>query len=166
MIWGAESGKNKIHYSSIKPLWKHFGGYYYEPEQFNETDDNIEEVSVIGSTLTIKCRRKTHKIPTNQFSEIELSQIGVVITKSAGIFDLDGAVGIRHFGGVCNIPGVDRQIVITGEPAIRELTEAGYGENYATGRIQKILDRMVAEYSTRYDPVNGFTVDGWLVKLL
>jgi hypothetical protein len=166
MMWAAQSGGTHVHYSPAKSMWRHLGGYYYEAEQREEADDNIEEVSIIGSIVTVKCRRKTYKIPTNQFNDIVLKNEATTITKSAGMSILDGAVGVRHFGGVCNIPGMDRQVVVTGEPGIRILTESGYGENLATNRIQKILDRMVPEYSTRYDPVNGWTIWGWLKKLL
>jgi hypothetical protein len=144
MIWAAESGTSMVRYSQAKSMWRHLGGYYYESEQTEEADDNIDDVSIIGSIVTVKCRRKTYKISTNQFESIVLKNEATAITKCSGISILDGAVG----------------------PGIRILTESGYGENLATNRIQKYLDKMIPSYATRYDPVNGFTFWGWIVKLL
>jgi hypothetical protein len=166
MLWCGQSGGTQVYYSPAKVGWRHQVGYHYEAEQKEESDDKIEEISIIGNIVTIKCRRKTHKISVTEFNDIIMGEIACTIQKCTGISILDGAIGVRHHGGVCNIPGVDRQVVITGEPGIRILSESGYGENMATNRIQKALDKMIPEYSTKYDPVNGFTFWGRLKKLL
>ena len=72
---------------------------------------------------------------------------------------VDEQVGIKHYGGVCR---VDRkqQIVITNEPGIRIFNGEAYGENLATDRIVKILEKMKVGYACCYDPINGFTFWG------
>lgn len=165
-LWASYYGSDTFWYSEAKSGARHRCGYHYEDEQRETVEDQIVEMSVLGDILTVKCRRKTMAVSLSYLESIILEDEATSIAKCQTPKPLDRAVGLRHHGGVCRIPGMDRQIVITSEPAIRILTEQGYGENLCTDRIQKVIDRMIPEYSTKYDPVNGFTFWGWLIKLI
>lgn len=165
-LWASYDGADTFWYSEAKSGARHRCGYHYEDEQREVVEDQIKEMSVLGDVLTVKCRKKTLAVSLSYLESIILQDEATAILKCQTPKPIDRAIGVRHHGGVCRIPGMDRQIVITAEPAIRMLTEQGYGENLCTDRIQKALDRMIPEYSTKYDPVNGFTFWGWLIKLI
>ena len=159
MLWAALRNDSIIYYCPADTNYRYQAGYHYQQEQREFVQDAIIEISEIGDYLSIKCIHTTRALPLNTFNSINLPQAATAIIKSAGNFMVDEQVGIKHYGGVCR---VDRkqQIVITNEPGIRIFNGETYGENLATDRIVKILEKMKVGYACCYDPINGFTFWG------
>lgn len=159
MLWAAIRQNTIIYYSPADTNYRHQAGYFYEHEQREFVQDAIIELSEIGDYLSIKCIHTTRALPLNTFTGIELTSAGTSIIKCAGNFMVDEHIGIKHYGGVCRIDR-KQQIVITSEPGIRLFNGNDYGDNLATDRIIKELEKMKVGYACCYDPINGFTFWG------
>lgn len=159
MLWAAIRQNTIIYYSPADTNYRHQAGYFYEQEQREFVQDAIIELSEIGDYLSIKCIHTTRALPLNTFTGIELTSAGTSIIKCAGNFMVDEHIGIKHYGGVCRIDR-KQQIVITSEPGIRLFNGNDYGDNLATDRIIKELEKMKVGYACCYDPINGFTFWG------
>lgn len=159
MLWAALRQDSIIYYCPADTNYRHQAGYHYQQEQREFVQDAIVEMSEIGDYLSIKCIHITRALPLNTFTSIDLPNAATAIIKSAGNFMIDEHIGIKHYGAVCR---VDRkqQIVITSEPGIRIFNGLEYGENLATDRIVKELEKMKVGYACCYDPINGFTFWG------
>ncbi len=159
MLWAALRQDSIVYYCPADTNYRHQAGYHYQQEQREFIQDAIMEMSEIGDYLSIKCVHTTRALPLNTFTSIELTSAGTAIIKCAGNFMVDEHVGIKHYGGVCRIDR-KQQIVITSEPGIRLFNGLEYGDNLATDRIIKDLEKMKVGYACCYDPVNGFTFWG------
>lgn len=159
MLWAALRNDSIIYYCPADTNYRYQAGFHYQQEQREFVQDAIIEMSETGDYLSIKCIHTTRALPLNTFTSIDLPQAATAIIKSAGNFMVDERIGIKHYGGVCR---VDRkqQIVITSEPGIRIFNGLEYGENLATDRIVKELEKMKVGYACCYDPINGFTFWG------
>lgn len=160
MLWAALRKNTVIYYCPADTNYRHQAGYHYQQEQREFVQDAIIEMSEVGDYLSIKCIRTTRALPLNTFTSYELESIGTAIIKSAGNFMVDENIGVKNYGGVCKIDR-KQQIVITSEPGIRIFNGQEYGDNLATDRIIKDLEKMKAGYACCYDPVNGFTFWGF-----
>ncbi len=157
MIWGCIKGEFIVHYSQADTNYRHQAGYYYEAEQREIFQEKINEISAVGGVLSIKFNNSTRSIPLNTFDSIIISDAGTAIIKASGNDVVDDSIGCLHQGGVCYTP--DRlQVVVTSEPGVRIFDGVSYGKNLAEGRIQKYLDKLSPEYSTWYDPENGWNM--------
>ena len=159
MIWGCIKGEYIVHYSQADVNYQHQAGYYYESEQREIFEDKLNEISKVGGVLSVKMNNSTRSIPLNSFDSIVISDAGTAIIKALGNDVVDESIGCLHQGGVCYTPD-NLQIVITSEPAIRTFDGVTYGDNLASNRIMKILNKIIPEYSSWYDPVNGWTFNG------
>jgi hypothetical protein len=158
MIWGAIKGEYIVHYSASDTNYRHQAGYYYESEQRMIFKEKITEISEVKGVLTIKFNNSTRYIPINAFNSIDITDAGTAIIKATGNEVVSEYIGCLHQGGVCYLPD-GTQIVITSEPMIRRFYGDSYGPNLAAKRIQEYLELLVPEYSTWYDPINGWTMN-------
>lgn len=159
MLWTALRQDSIIYYCPADTNYRHQAGYHYQQEQREFVQDAIMEMSETGDYLSIKCIHTTRSLPLNTFTTFELAAAATSIIKCAGNFMVDEHIGIKHYGGVCRLDR-KQQIVITNEPGIRIFNGQDYGENLATDRIAKELEKMKVGFACCYDPINGFTFWG------
>lgn len=153
-MFSAATNDTKVYYSQMPTYYEYLAGQYNEAYQYAEMKDGIQELVEFPDKVIVFCNHSTLSLPTNNYEEQPIPDIGENVIVISGQTVVDHNIGTTY-GGVTK-KDQNTAIVITREPAIRLFDGTKYGENMAADRLMNKLRALQAAYLTSYDPVNGF----------
>jgi len=153
-MFTAATNDTKVNYSQMPTYFEYLAGQHNEAYQYAEVKDGIQELMEFPDKVVVFCNHSTHSLPTNNYTEQTVPDVGEVVVVISGQTVADHNIGTTY--GAIAKKDQNTAIVITREPAIRIFDGFKYGENLAADRLMKKLRALQAAYLVSYDAVNGF----------
>lgn len=160
-IWVGATHDDYVYYSEIRATYEEWAGYYHPAFQVISLKDSLRAIAECGDSVIVFTSLATKELPTNNFIEREIPQVGESVSVIGSEIDRGYKIG-ACLRGVVQIDK-SRLLVVTSEPAglnMRIFDGQSYSASLAQDRFLKILRSMQPAFCLSYDDLNGLIMWG------
>ena len=152
-MFGAQRYRQELYYGQL--VDDYMIGYHQPFYQFENEEDGITHLSIIGDTLVVY---KTHSVatfPVNTYDTVTIQETGEFISVLSNRIEADGDRGVYDWGSIQKI-GSGQEMMICDDYSIRTFNGSNFSDNIIRNKLMDEMKTLYPAFSSSYDEVNGY----------
>jgi len=153
-------GDGRVEYSQMTKGFEYLMGQHNPIFQYTELDDALSEITSMASSVILKCKTSTVYLTTSKYTTGGYPNVGRSVFIIQYEYTASDSIGTNGVGCSVRVPGENKEMVLTNEPALRLFDGKNYGDNLLEQKLMTKLQELKGEYACTYTKDLGFVFWG------